>query len=222
MATIILAEDHQIVRQGLNALLRTEPGFSIIAETGDGLEAVRLVKSLKPEVLVVDLVLPGLDGLEVTRQVKHRWPDTQVIVLSMHASEAYIVKAFRYGASAYVLKKSSVEDLVQAVRCVLQGKQFLSPLLPHAPLVDQKTVKTVKDRYETLTTREREIMQLIAEGYTSPQIADRLFISSRTVDTHRANLMAKLGLRNQVELVRYALQRGLMPPDITRREDGAR
>lgn len=221
MATILLADDHQIVRQGLNALLRTEPDLSVIAETGDGLEAVRLVQSLEPEVLVVDLVLPGLDGLEVTRQVKHQRPDTQIVVLSMHGSEAYIVKAFRNGASAYVLKKSSVEDLVQAVRCVLQGKQFLSPSLPQVPIGDQQVVNTIEDRYETLTTREREIMQLIAEGYTSPQIADRLFISSRTVDTHRANLMAKLGLRNQAELVRYALQRGLISTDIIRYDDEA-
>jgi len=212
MTTLILAEDHPIVRQGIRKLLEAVPDLSIIAETGDGLEALRLVEHLKPDVAVVDLTLPGLDGLEVTRQIKKRVPRTQVAIFSMHSNEAYVVEAFRNGATAYVLKASGIEDLVQAIRDMLEGKRFLSPAL-HQNQIEAyaRADEVIKDRYKTLTSREREVLQLVAEGYTSVQIAEKLFISPRTAETHRSNLMAKLGLHIQADLVRYALQRGLIP-----------
>ncbi len=214
--TILLADDHRIVREGFKALLRAEPDFQIVGETGDGLEAVRLVEQLQPDVLVADLMMPGLNGLEVTRQLHQRAVGTKIVVLSMHATEAYVLEALRHGASAYVLKDSSAADLVRAVREAMAGRRYLSPPLSE-PAIEaylQKARKTeVFDIYETLTTREREVLQLSAEGYTNPEIAARLFISPRTVETHRANVMHKLGLRSQTDLIRYALQRGIVPMD---------
>ena len=212
MTTLILAEDHPIVRQGIRKLLEAVPDLSIIAETGDGLEALRLVEHLKPDVAVVDLTLPGLDGLEVTRQIKKRVPRTQVAIFSMHSNEAYVVEAFRNGAMAYVLKASAIEDIVQAIRDMLAGKRFLSPTLrQHQIDAYARADEVINDLYKTLTPREREVLQLVAEGYTSAQIAEKLFISPRTAETHRSNLMAKLGLHVQADLVRYAMQRGLIP-----------
>ena len=212
MATLILVEDHPIVRQGIRMLLQAAPDLSIIAETGDGLEALRLVERLKPDVAVVDLTLPGLDGLEVTRQIKQRIPSTQVAIFSMHSNEAYVAEALRNGATAYVLKESGIEDLVHAIRAVLEGKRFLSSTL-HQNQIEAyaEADEVIKDRYKTLTLREREVLQLVAEGYTSAKIGEKLFISPRTAETHRSNLMAKLGLHVQADLVRYALQRGLIP-----------
>ena len=219
MTTLILAEDHPIVRQGIRKLLEAVPDLSIIAETGDGLEALRLVEHLKPDVAVVDLALPGLNGLEVTRQIKKRVPRTQVAIFSMHSNEAYVVEAFRNGAMAYVLKASGIEDLVQAIRDILEGKRFLSPPLRQNQIeAYARADEVIKDLYKTLTPREREVLQLVAEGYTSVQIAEKLFISPRTAETHRSNLMAKLGLHVQADLVRYAMQRGLIP--LTRKPRG--
>jgi two-component system response regulator NreC len=212
MTTIVLADDHQIVRQGLQALLKAEPDLSVIGEAGDGLEAVALVERLKPDVLIIDLMLPGLNGLEVTRQVNQRWPQTRVVILSMHVNEAYVLEALRNGAAAYVLKESSITDLVQAVREAAAGRHYLSPPLSELAIETylQKAAASL-DSYETLTTREREVLQLVAEGYHSSDIAARLSISPRTAEAHRANLMRKLGLRNQADLIRYALRRGILP-----------
>lgn len=211
--TIVLADDHQIVRQGLRALLEAEPDFSIVGEAGDGLEAVRLVERLTPHVLVLDLMMPGLSGLEVTRDVCRRLPKTRVVILSMHASEGHVLEALRNGAGGYVLKNASATDLVQAVRTVAAGRRYLSPPLSDT-LIEayrQKAQSTPLDPYETLTTRERQVLHLAAEGRPNPDIATRLFVSPRTVETHRANLMRKLGLRSQTDLVRYALRRGIVP-----------
>lgn len=212
MITILLAEDHAMFRQALRTLLGAEPLFSIVAETGDGLDVPALVERHRPDVLVLDLVMPGLDGLEITRRVRERYPQTRVLVLSMHTHEGYIAEAFRHGASGYLIKEERLDDLVEGVRAVHRGERYLSPSLP-AGLVERYDVRSrevVEDRYETLTEREREVLQLLGEGYTGPEIAEKLFISPRTVSTHRTNLMAKLDLHNQVELVRYALQRGLI------------
>lgn len=211
---ILLADDHQIVREGFRALLQGEPDFEIVGETGDGLEAVRLAENLKPHVVVIDLMMPGLNGLEVARQVTQRSPRTRIVVLSMHANEAYVLEALKNGASAYVLKDASAAELVRAVREALAGRRYLSPPLSE-PAIDSyieraKTSDTL-DLYDTLTNREREVLQLAAEGHTNNEIATRLFISPRTVETHRANVMRKLGLRSQAEMVRYALQRGILP-----------
>jgi DNA-binding NarL/FixJ family response regulator len=210
--TLMLADDHQILRQGLKALLKTEPDFHLVGEASDGLEAVRLAERHQPQVLVLDLMMPGLNGLEVTRQVLRRSPRTRVVVLSMHSDEAYVVEALRSGASAYVLKEFGAEELVRAIRAVVAGQRYFSPPLSEHTLgaYAQKMESTLVDRYQTLTGREREVLQLTVEGHSSTEIARRLFISSRTVESHRANLMRKLAVRNQKELVRYAMQRGML------------
>jgi DNA-binding NarL/FixJ family response regulator len=210
--TIAVADDHPLVRQGLKAILEAEPDFRLIGEASDGLEAARLVERLKPNALVVDLMMPGLNGLEVTRQVSQRSPHTRVIVLSMHANEAYVLEALRKGAAGYVLKDASAADLVEAIREVAAGRRYLSRQLSERAIEAyvQKAEATALDIYETLTTREREVLQLAAEGCTSTEIAERLAISPRTAETHRTNLMRKLGLRTQTDLIRYALRRGII------------
>ncbi len=211
--SILLADDHPVVRQGLRALLEGEPDFRIVDEAGDGLEASQLAERLQPDMLVLDLMMPGLNGLEVTRQVSQRSPRTRVVILSMHANEAYVLEALRNGATGYVLKDSSAADLVQAVREVTAGRRYLSPPLSERAIeaYTQKAKAAVLDLYETLTAREREVLHLAAEGHTSREIADRLHISPRTVEVHRANMMHKLGLRTQTDLIRYALRRGILP-----------
>jgi DNA-binding NarL/FixJ family response regulator len=211
--TIVLADDHHLVRQGLRALLEAEPDLSIVGEAADGLKAADLVDRLKPDVLVADLMMPGLSGLEVARLVTKRSPGTKVVVLSMHANEGYVLEAMRNGANAYVLKDGTADDLVRAVREVAAGRRYLSPPLTLRAIESylQKAEATPLDPYDTLTTREREVLHLAAEGHTNAEISSRLFISPRTVEVHRANLMRKLDLHNQTELVRYALRRGILP-----------
>jgi two-component system response regulator NreC len=213
MTTIVLADDHHIVRQGLRTLLEAEPDFRLIGEAGDGLETAQLVERLKPDLLIIDLMMPGLNGLEVTRQVSQRSPHTRVVILSMHANEAYVLEALRNGAAGYVLKDSNVADLVQAVREVVAGRRYLSAPLSERAIEAylQKAEAATLDPYETLTTREREVLHLVAEGHTNAEIADRLSISPRTAETHRANMMRKLDLRTQTSLIRYALRRGILP-----------
>jgi len=207
--TILLADDHRIVRQGLRAILKAEPGLRVVGEAANGLETLRLVEQLLPDVLVLDLMLPGLDGFKVIRQVTRRQPQTRIVVLSMHANEAYVQEAIQAGAYAYVLKESSADELVQAIRAVLAGNRFLSPPVSEQALkaYSERARSAPFDPYETLTAREREVLRLTVEGRTSPEIARQLFISRRTVESHRANMMRKLGLRNQKELISYAVRR---------------
>ncbi len=213
MTTIVLADDHHVVRQGLRSLLEAEPDFSVVGEAGDGLEATQLVERLQPDVLVLDLMMPSLNGLEVTRQVSQRSPQTHVVILSMHPNEAYVLEALRAGAAAYVLKESTSAELVRAVREAVAGRRYLSPPLSERAIEAymQKAESAALDPYETLTAREREVLHLVAEGHTNAEIADRLFISRRTVETHRANMMRKLGLRTQTDLISYVLRRGILP-----------
>ncbi|MEK7678089.1 MAG: response regulator transcription factor [Verrucomicrobiota bacterium] len=213
--TIMLADDHAIVRQGLRFLLEAESDFSIVGEAGDGLETLRLLEKLQPAVLVVDVMMPALNGLEVARQVSRRFPQTRVVVLSMHANEAYVLEALRNGALGYVLKCSTAADLVKAIREAIAGRRYLSPPLSDQQIESyiQKARNTQLDRFETLTTREREVLQMVAEGCTSAAIAHRLGISPRTVEVHRGNLMRKLGLQSQTDLIRYALARGILPAE---------
>jgi DNA-binding NarL/FixJ family response regulator len=213
--TVLLADDHPIVRQGIRHLLEAEPDIKVLEEATDGLETVQLVEKLKPTVLIVDMMMPGLNGLEVLRQVKKRSPGTISIVLSMQSADAYVIEALKSGASGYILKDSGPSELVNAVRQVIQGQRFLSPKLSER-LINafiQTSDNTVLDAYETLTDREREVLQLVAEGQTTPEIARRLAISPRTAELHRARMMSKLGLRNQTDLIRYALKRGILPLD---------
>ncbi len=213
MLTLLLADDHRIVRQGLRALLGDEPDFRLVGEAADGLEAVRLAERLAPDVVVMDLMMPGLGGLEATRQIARRGPRTHLVVLSMHSDVAYVAEAIRAGASGYVLKDACAEDLVRAIRAVAGGGRYFSPPLSEAAVADylRRTEGQPADPSEALTLREREVLQLTAEGHSGIEIARRLFISPRTVESHRASLMRKLGVHNQKELVRYAVERGLVP-----------
>ncbi len=201
VATIVLADDHHVVRQGLRALLEAEPAFRVIGEAGDGLEAVQQVEHLRPDVLVLDLMMPGLSGIQAARQIHARFPHIRIVILSMFDSEAYVVEALSGGASAYVLKGSTTEDLVAAVREVLAGKRYLSPSLSERAIEAYiNYVQSAKsgelDVVETLTLREREVLHLAAQGYTNAEIAKMLTLSSRTVETHRAHMMRKLGLHS--------------------------
>ncbi len=213
MITIVLADDHHVVRQALRMLLETEPDFHVIGEAADGLDTIRLVESLKPQVLIVDLMMGSMSGLEVTRQVRKRSPKTGIVILSMYSLDAYVVEALRSGAKSYVLKESTSDELVRAVHEVAIGHYYLSSSLSERAIevYKQKRESTGPDSYDILTTREREILHLVANGSTSTEIAARLYISHRTVEIHRANVKHKLGLRNQTELLRYALQQGILP-----------
>lgn len=213
MTTITLADDHHVVRQSLRVLLEAEAEFRVVGEAATGLEAVELVARLQPNVLVVDIMMPELSGLEVTRQIKRRWPKTAVVILSMHENEAYVLEALRAGASAYVLKKSNAQDLIQTIRLSLAGRLFLSPPLNERAIevYVQKAHETPLDPYDTLTIREQEVLHLAAEGLNNTEIAARLSISPRTVEMHHGNLMRKLRLRTQSDLIRYALRRGILP-----------
>ena len=213
MITIMLVDDHPLILQGLRTVLETEPDMRVIGEARDGLHVAEAVARLQPDVLVLDLMLPGLHGLEVARRVSAQNQRIRIIILSMHANESYVLEALHHGAAGYVLKDTSATDLVRAVREVTAGRRYLSPSLSERaiePCVQWARDITL-DRYSTLTTREREVFQLVAESCSNPDIAARLGISPRTVETHRANLMRKLTLRTQTDLILYALQRGIIP-----------
>jgi len=213
MTTIVLADDHRIVRQGLRALLTAEENFKVIGEADDGREALDVVRRLNPDVLVLDLMMPGLNGLEVARQLHRQTPKVGVVVLSMYDDEGFVLEALANGVSAYVLKDSNSSDLVQAVHEVAAGRRYLSPPLSDRAIETylQMAKTGAMDKHETLTTREREVLQLSAEGHTNSEIAARLGISTRTAETHRSRLMHKLGLHTQSDLIRYALKRGIIP-----------
>jgi DNA-binding NarL/FixJ family response regulator len=209
---ILLADDHPIVRDGLRAVLEAHPDLRVVGEADDGSAVLPLVEQLRPDVLVLDLIMPGTSGLELTRQVRRTAPRTGVVILSMHANEAYVAEALRAGASAYVLKKAASQELVAGIRAALAGECYLSTQISREILAEyqQATQSGVVDLFETLTPRERQVLDLLATGLSSNQIAARLGIGSRTVETHRANLMRKLNLHSTAELVRYAVQRGLL------------
>lgn len=213
MSTIILADDHQILREALRLLLESQPDFQVLAESGDGQETLVLLEKHQPDVLIVDLMMPGLSGLEVARALKRVSPRTKVIVLSMYDAESYVVEALQVGAAGYVLKKSSAQELVFAIRQALAGNIYLSPSLNERAIqayIKRSEESRADDPYETLTPREREIFQLAAEGSSNPRIAERLSLSVRTMEMHRGNLMKKLGLNSQTDLIKYAVKRGMV------------
>jgi len=211
--SIILADDHPVVSRGMRALLERERDFSIVGVAADGLEAVRLAEQLKPDVLVLDLMMPGLSGLEALRILRERSPRTRVVILSMHSSNAFIARSLQNGAAGYVLKDSTEESLVHAVREAAAGRRFLSP--PVTEIAINAYIEQSKtgpfDPHETLTPRQRQVLQLAAEGKANAEIAARLNISVRTVENHRATLVQRLGLQNQAELIRHAIRHGLIP-----------
>ena|ERR1041384_7274536 len=213
--TVLLADDHPIVRQGLRHLFEAQPDMRIVGEASDGLQAVQFTEKFKPNVLILDIMMPGLNGLEVLRQVKERSPASCCIVLSMQSADVYVVEALKAGALGYVLKETGPSELLNAVQQVIQGQRYLSPKISER-LIDvliQTSEKIPADPYQTLTNREREVLQMAAEGLTSSEIAKRLSISPRTAELHRGRMMNKLGLHSQTELIRYALKRGILPLD---------
>lgn len=210
--SVMLADDHQVVLEGLKAMLGAEPDLRVVGEANDGLGVLPLVEKLQPAVLVVDLMMPGMNGLEVTRQVHQKAPATRIVVLSMHANEAYVAEALRNGAAGYVLKTAPGAELLRAIRAVVEGARYLSPPLSEESLqrYEEESAGGALDPYDTLSSRERQVLQLAAEGLTNAEIGDRLTIGKRTVETHRANLIRKLGLKSQAELVRFAIRKGLI------------
>ena len=211
---IVLADDHPVVRAGVRNLLEAEPDMQVVGEVHEALRVEAEVDRLQPDILVLDLLMPDLNGLEVARRVTKRTPGTRIVILSMHANEAYVVEALRNGAIGYVLKGAPPQCLIDGVRAARTGRRYLSPPLA-ADVVDAYLARAggaPLDEYETLTGREREVLHLVAQGSSSPEVAARLFISPRTVETHRANILRKLGLRSQGELIRYAVRRGIIEP----------
>jgi len=209
--TVVLADDHDIVRRGVRALLEADGRFTIAAEVSDGLAAVQAATRHRPQLFFLDLSLPRLHGLEALRQIRANSPQTKVLVLSMHHAEPYVIEALRSGAAAYILKGSESDEIIRATQEVLAGRRFLSaPLTEWA--ITALAIKTpdTSDPYNTLSPREREVLQLAAEGFGNTEIAEKLFISARTAETHRANLMRKLSLQSPIDLVRYAIRRGLI------------
>ena len=210
---ILLADDHTLVRAGLRKLLEERPDWEVIAEAGDGREAVRLAEQHKPDVAILDVAMLLLNGIEATRQIARRVPGTRVLVLSMHADEAYVTQILQAGATGYLLKDSADVDLLKAVGEAARGKSFFSPAIAKVMLDDyvrQLADKGVTDRYDSLSEREREIFQLIAEARTNKEIAALLNVSPSTVETHRAHIMEKLDLHSAAEIVLYAVRRGVI------------
>jgi DNA-binding NarL/FixJ family response regulator len=211
---VVLADDHVIVRQGLRKLLE-ESGIEVIGEASDGLEAVKLVETLQPEFLICDINMGAMNGLEVTRRVAKQFPQIKVIVLSMYGDDSYVIEALRAGAIAYVLKGSSSTDLLQAIQDAIVGKHYLSSTLSERAIGNyiQKVTSSSPEPFDTLSIREREVMQMVVQGMTSAEIGKKLFISPRTVDIHRANIMRKLGLKTRIDLVQIAQRQGILPPE---------
>jgi two-component system, NarL family, response regulator NreC len=210
---IVLGDDHTIVRHGVRKILQERRDWEVVAEAGDGREAVRQILELEPDVAIVDIGMPMLNGIEVTRQVARRASGVRVLILSMHAEEAYITQALQAGATGYLLKDSADTDLIRAVTDVAAGRSFFSPAVAKVMLDDyvrHLADKGIVDRYETLSEREREIFQLIAEGHSNKEIAELLSISPATVETHRARILQKLDLHNTAEVVLYAVRRGVI------------
>jgi DNA-binding NarL/FixJ family response regulator len=212
---IVLADDHNVVRQALRLLLETETRFTVVGEAADGLEAVALAERLRPDLLVVDLMLPGLNGIDVARHVTKRAASRRVLVLSMHMTEAHVLDALRSGVRGYVRKDASASDLLRAVAEVSDGHLYLSPPFSDKAIeaYRERAERAASDPYEQLTAREREVLQLAAEGRGNTEIGKRLGVSPRTVESHRAALKRKLGLAREADVVRYAIRRGLVPLD---------
>jgi DNA-binding NarL/FixJ family response regulator len=211
---ILVVDDHPMIRHGLRSLLSDVSDFQVIDEAGDGFEAIRKIELIKPDILVIDMMMPNLNGLEVLLQIKKLSPATRTIVFSMQSAEPYVVEALRAGAVGYILKDTGPSELVIAIHSVLQGNRYLSEYLSERMAANSLRVEdTPIDLYQALTTREREILQLAVEGKSSTEIGEKLVISPRTVEVHRSKLMKKLALHSQTELIRYAIRRGILPMD---------
>jgi len=210
---VLLGDDHTVLRQGLRKILEDRRDWRVVAEAGNGRDAVREAIELNPDVAVLDIGMPLLNGIEATRQIIRRAPTVRILILSMHSDQAYVTQAVQAGARGYLLKESAGSELIAAIAAVVAGKSFFSPAVAQVVFDDyvrSLTQRGITDRYDALSEREREVLQLVAEGKSSKEIADVLSISPATVETHRAHLLQKLGLRNTAEVVRYAARRGIV------------
>lgn len=210
---IVIAEDHRILREGLQALLSSHPEFEIVGQAEDGLEAIRCVESLSPDLILMDLSMPRMNGLEAIEDIKKRCPNTRIVVLTVHKTEEYILATLKAGADGYILKDANHTELALAIKNVLGGMRYLSPGISEKVIegyLEGKKSRQPASAYEMLTQREREILKLIAEGYKNKEVADYLCISLKTVEKHRANLIKKLDLHNAAALTVFAMEKGLI------------
>jgi len=212
VARIVLADDHPVVRHGIRLALDAEPDLEVVAEAGDGAEAVDVALREQPDLVVLDVSMPRMTGLQAAAELQRRLPDTRTLILSMHESEQFLFEALRAGSSGYVLKSGADTDLVDACRAALRGESFLYPSAISALVRTYVSQRSRDERTQILTPRETEILKLIAEAHSSKEIAELLVLSVKTVDRHRANILEKLGLRDRVELTRYAIRSGLVEP----------
>lgn len=213
MARLVIVDDHPFLRTGLRHVLEEYPEFRVVGEAADGLAGVQLVEKERPNVAILDIGMPNLNGIEAARQIHDSFPEVSIIMLSVHSDESYILRSLKAGARAYLLKQSAEADLIAAVKAVIQGKSFFSPAVSQMLLEDymrQLHEREEEDTYELLTPREREILQMIAEGRSNKDIANLLHLSPYTVETHRANMMEKLNLHNVPELILYAVRKGII------------
>jgi DNA-binding NarL/FixJ family response regulator len=210
---IILADDHALMRRGLRLVLEQQKDFEIVGEASDGREAVKLAETVRPDVVILDITMPNLNGIEAARQISVKQIDVSTIILSMHADESFVLRALKAGARGYLLKESAEADLINAVRVVSEGKSFFSPTVSRMLVEDyvrQMQDKDIEDSYDLLTIRERELLQLIAEGKSNKDIANLLNLSLYTVETHRSNILGKLNLHSVPELILYAVRKGVI------------
>ena len=210
---VLLAEDHTIVRKGIRSLLDAETDIEVVGEAENGREAIEKVESLAPDIVVMDNTMPVLNGLEATRQIKKRFPNVEILILTMHTNEEYVFQTLQAGASGYLVKQTAPKELISAIQALNQGDFYLSPTISKTVIEEylrQPRTATVTDSYDKLTDREREVLQLIAEGHSNKDIADQLHISLKTVGVHRVNLMNKLDIHSVTELVKYALRKGVI------------
>jgi two-component system response regulator NreC len=210
---IVLADDHTVMRNGLRLLLERQPNLQVVGEAADGRQAVALIEKANPDVVIMDIAMPNLNGIEATRQIINQNPRTAVAILSMHSDESYVIRALKAGARAYLLKDSAEADLLAAVRALMEGKSFFSPAISKILVEDymrQLQSRGAEDTYELLTTREREILQLLAEGRTNKEMANMLNLSLYTVETHRTHILQKLNLHSVPELILYAVRKGII------------
>jgi len=213
MIRVILADDHSVMRRGLRLILEQQADFEVLGEARDGREAVNLAAALHPDVAVLDITMPNMNGIEAARQITEKQPHVAVVVLSMHADESYVLRALKAGARGYLLKESPESDFISAIRSASEGKSFFSPAVSRLLVEDyvhQLQDRNIEDSYELLTPREREILQMVAEGKTNKEIANQLNLSLYTVETHRSNIMQKLDLKGIPELILYAVRKGLI------------
>ena len=217
--TVLIVDDHPLFREGLKSLLARHSSFEVIGEAGNGNDGLKKAKKLMPDLVVMDISLPDQSGIEVTSKIRSLLPETRVIVLSMHTKIDYITEAFRQGATGYVVKESATEKLMECLELVSKGEYFVDSSLSHRVVKsllesDEKERKITDDGYNTLTPREQQVMRLLAEGHSTKQIAENLFISAKTVENHRSNIMSKLEVNTIMELVRYAARLGLIDVDL--------